>query len=241
MKRYDSRVWLFLLLSTGMQGDTVGAAEGYEVIEVREGGMISGEVTFVGTLPVPEEIMVLRDREVCGKEKINEALQVGPHKGIQNVVVSILNIQRGKQWGEGSVVEQKECRYIPRVAFSPVSAELTIVNSDGILHHVLTESRKNLPIDQAHPGSSTAMKAKFLRPEIIKITCDIHHWMTGWLVIQPHPYYEVTDATGAFQITDVPPGDYELKFWHETLGEVTRKVSVNPNQTVQVMLEMAKK
>ena len=31
----------------------------------------------------------------------------------------------------------------------------------------------------------------------------------------PHPYYTVTDESGRFQLTDVPPGEYEIVAWHE--------------------------
>ena len=30
-----------------------------------------------------------------------------------------------------------------------------------------------------------------------------------------HPYYAVTDESGRFELTDVPPGEYELVAWHE--------------------------
>jgi len=51
----------------------------------------------------------------------------------------------------------------------------------------------------------------------------------------------VTDENGAFKMTEVPPGDYELKFWHETLGETTQKVSVKLKEETKVSVEMAKK
>ena len=37
------------------------------------------------------------------------------------------------------------------------------------------------------------------------------------------------------------PGDYELKFWHESLGETMQKVPVKANEEASVSVEMAKK
>jgi hypothetical protein len=35
------------------------------------------------------------------------------------------------------------------------------------------------------------------------------------MFVTPHPYYAVTDENGAFQLTNVPPGEYEIVAWHE--------------------------
>jgi hypothetical protein len=211
-------------------------AWGYEEVEVRNGGIISGEVKFSGTPPAAEKITITKDQDVCGKsEKINEALLVGNNKGIQNVIVFITNVQKGKKMPEGGAkLDQKDCRYDPHVVLSPAGAELTILNSDGILHNIHSYSTKNPPFNKAQPKFKKELKERFAEPEIVKLTCDAHGWMTGWLVIQGHPYYTTTDANGAFVIRDVPPGEYELRFWHETLGENTQKVSVKPKEETYI-------
>jgi len=232
-----------VLMGVSVQALLLSAAWGYEVIEVKDGGTISGEVKFAGNPPTPEKIATTKDQDVCGKtEKVNEALLVGPNKGIQNVVVSLTNVQKGKKMPEtGATLDQKDCRYAPHVVLSPAGAELAILNNDGILHNIHTYSTKNPPFNRAQPKFKKEMKEKFAEPETVKLTCDAHGWMNGWLVVQDHPYYAVTDANGAFKMTDVPAGDYEVKFWHETLGETTQKVSVKPKEETKVSVEMAKK
>ena len=39
--------------------------------------------------------------------------------------------------------------------------------------------------------------------------------MNAEIFVIDHPYYAVTDESGKFEVTDVPPGDYELVAWHE--------------------------
>lgn len=229
-------------VGVSLQTALVSGAWGYEAIEVKNGGTISGEVKFVGTPPTPEEITVTKDAAVCGKtKKEDESLIVGPNKGIQNVVVSITDIQKGKKMAEtDTTLDQKDCRYTPHVVLLPAGAELKILNSDGILHNIHTYSTKNPSFNRAQPKFKKEMDEKFAYPETVKLACDVHGWMSGWLIVENNPYYAVTDATGAFKITDVPAGDYEVKFWQETLGETTRKVSVKPNADTQVVVEMAK-
>jgi len=230
-------------IGVGLQAALLYGAWAYEAIDVKDGGTISGEVKFSGTPPTPEKLVPTKDQEVCGKtEKVNESLLVGANKGIQNVVVSISNIQKGKKMPEtGGTLDQKDCRYAPHVVLSPAGTELSIVNSDGILHNIHTSSVKNPPFNKAQPKFKKEMKESFAQPETVKLACDVHGWMAGWLIVQDTPYYAVTDANGSFKITDVPPGDYELKFWHETLGETTQKVSVKAKEEAKVAIDMAKK
>jgi len=232
-----------ITVGVGFQALLLSGAWGYEAIEVKDGGTIAGEVKFAGDPPAPEKLAITKDQEVCGKtEKVNESLIVGSNKGIQNVVVSITNIEKGKKLPEaGATLDQKDCRYAPHVLLSPAGAEVTILNSDGILHNLHTYSTKNPSFNKAQPKFKKKMAEKFAQPETVKMTCDAHGWMTGWLVVQDHPYYATTDANGAFKITDIPPGDYELKFWHEALGEKTQKVSVKAKEEAKTAVEMTKK
>lgn len=161
---------------------------------------------------------------------------------MQNVVVSITDIQKGKKMAEtDATLDQKDCQYAPHVVLLPAGADLKIVNSDGILHNIHTYSTKNPSFNRAQPKFKKEIDEKFLSPETVKLACDVHGWMSGWLIVEDHPYYAVTDANGTFKLTDVPPGDYELKFWQETLGETTRKASVKPNEETKVSVEMTKK
>jgi plastocyanin len=217
--------------------------QGYEAMEVANGGSIVGTVAFAGDAPVPVKLEITKDQAACGKtEKVDESLLVGSDNGLQNVVVSIANIEKGKKMpAEGPTLDQKDCRYAPHVMISPAGAEVTILNSDGILHNIHTYSEKNPAFNKAQPKFKKKMKESFAEPETVKMTCDAHSWMTGWLVVQGHPYYAVTDEKGMFSLTDVPAGDYELKFWHEVLGETTQKVSVKAGEETKVSAEMVKK
>ena len=222
---------------------TLSSVWGYEGGAVSDGGTIAGAVKFAGEAPAMTQIEVTKDTAVCGKtEKFDEALVVGEGNGIKNVVVSIANIEKGKaQAAEGGTLDQKECVYTPRVVLSPAGADLNILNNDGILHNIHTYSEANSPINKAQPKFRKKMTQKFEQPETVRVECDAHGWMKGWLVVTAHPYYTVTDASGAFELADVPAGSYTLRFWHETLGEMTQAVTVEAGGAVSVALEMAQK
>jgi plastocyanin len=200
----------------------------YEGGPVADGGTISGAVKFTGQAPAPKKLDITKDKEVCGvKEHFDESLVVGSGGGLQNAVVSITSISKGKAMeAKGATLDQKGCQYQPHITLVPASAPVKILNDDGILHNIHTFSKKNPPVNRAQPKFKKEIEEKFAQAEIFEVRCDAHAWMGGWMVVQDHPYYAVTDESGAFKLTDVPAGQYEVKVWHEKLGEQTQKVTV---------------
>ncbi len=222
------------------------SAWAYEGMDVADGGSISGEVKFAGTPPARKKLEITKDQQVCGKtEKWSEDLVVGESGGIQYALVYLANIDKGKNLevpAENPVLDQGGCHYQPHVLAFPAGSSVDILNNDGILHNIHTYSEKNPAFNKAQPKFRKKLTQKFEHPELaIKVACDAHGWMGGWFFVQDHPYYVVTDANGAFQLTDVPPGDYELKVWHETLGESTQNVSVKAKEDAKVSFELAQK
>ena len=74
--------------------------------------------------------------------------------------------------------------------------------------------------------TASSDKVTFTDSEIIEVVCDVHGWMKSWVHVVDHPYYCVTNSEGEFVLNDIPPGKYNLKVWHETLGEVESEVVV---------------
>ena len=125
-----------------------------------------------------------------------------------------------------AVLDQKGCWFIPHIQIVAPGQEVDITNDDGILHNIHTTSKDNPAFNQAQPKFMKVIKKKWDKPEMIKLACDVHNWMNGWLVVAAHPYYALTGADGAFKIPDVPAGSYDVKFWHEKLGEGTGHLTV---------------
>jgi hypothetical protein len=61
-------------------------------------------------------------------------------------------------------------------------------------------------------------------PGLVNLKCNGGHvWMNAEMMVVPHPYYAVTDESGRFELTDVPPGEYQIVAWHEGWGIVSRE------------------
>ncbi len=79
---------------------------------------------------------------------------------------------------------------------------------------------------------------KIRKPGIIRTKCDIHSWMKGWWFVAKTPYAVLSNENGEFSITDIPPGTYTLKIWHEKLGEREESVVVKANESTEINVSL---
>ncbi|HEY7538620.1 MAG TPA: carboxypeptidase regulatory-like domain-containing protein [Methylomirabilota bacterium] len=202
------------------------------------GGTIEATVTYAGA-PVVEKLKVNKDTEKCGTEAVIEKIVVGPNKGLANAVVSVPGAKGGAPAAVKTTVDQHGCKFVPHVT-AMMPGEMDLKNSDDILHNIHTYSTANPSINKAQPKFKKVMAEKFEKPEMIKLTCDVHSWMLGWLAVMPSPFFGVTDANGAAKIDNVPAGKYTVEVWHETLGKQSKQVEVKAGQVTKVAIEMKK-
>jgi plastocyanin len=201
------------------------------------GGAVEVEVKYNGPAQV-DTVKVNKDVEQCGQEKKIEKVAVGSNKGLANAVASVAGA-KGAATGKKATLDQKGCEFKPHVvAMTP--GEIDILNSDGILHNIHTFSTANPPINKAQPKFKKTMTEKFEKPEIVKVQCDVHSWMLGWVAVLPSPHFAVTDGNGVAKIENVPAGKQTIEVWHETLGKQTKEVDVKAGQTTKVSVEMKK-
>ena len=223
-----TRPWSVLFSAVVLAALVAGGAASAD-----EWATIKGKFVFGGAPPASAELKADKDVEVCGKHKLlSEELVVGDDKGIANVVVFVrdkdvkVNPDAAKAAAAAKVeLDNKSCRFEPHVAFVQVGQDLVVKNSDTVGHNSNIATVKNPPSNNLIPAGGE-VTAKFASDEAVpaQVTCNIHPWMKGWLVVRPNPYGAVSKADGTFEIKDVPVGEVELQFWHEKagyLGEMT--------------------
>jgi len=205
-------------------------------------GTIKGSVRYSGTPMERKKFSVTIDQYLCGKEKKAGDLMLSPNNGIHNVVVSLQGLPAGVKWPANPApvkMDQSKCDFIPRVVIVPVGGTVEFLNSDRLMHNVRSGGKDNPPFNRAQPHART-IAIGFKHPEVLRVDCDLHSWMRGWVVVAEHPFYTLTNEAGEFVIEKVPPGKYTLRLWQETLGTTTQEVTVTGDST-SVNLRMQKK
>jgi plastocyanin len=207
------------------------------------GGTIKGTVRLAGAPMKSKKLAVTIDQYVCGKEKEAEDVVLSSDNSIRYAVVSLQTPPPGAKWDAPlppAQIDQKQCAFVPRVVLVPAGGTVEFLNSDRLLHNLKSFSKANAPFNKAHPKART-ISVVFKGPEIIRIECDLHSWMRAWVVVADHPFYAVTNEQGAFALDNVPPGKYILQVWQESLGTVTREVTVGDKAATSVTVEMTRK
>lgn len=206
------------------------------VVGAQAGGQVVGEVKLVGTAPLPRVVEVNKDTAVCGKEQKILDVSVGAGNALAGAVVSIPDTT-GAPSPTKALLDQKGCEFRPEVLVM-APGELDIQNSDGILHNIHSYSSVNSPFNMAQPKFRKVISEEIGKPEIIRVQCDVHSWMHGWLFVTDRPA-TVTDSLGAFKLQNVSPGKHKIEVWHPVLGSQSKTVDVKPGETVRVTFELA--
>jgi hypothetical protein len=113
---------------------------------------------------------------------------------------------------------QKNRMFTPHLLVIPVGSVVQFPNADPFFHNVfsLFDGRRfDLGLYEA--GSTKAVT--FSREGVSYIFCNIHPEMSAVIVTLSTHLFAVADAKGAFQIADVPVGDYDLYVWIEGVAQ----------------------
>lgn len=236
-----ARLWMILpVLAVGAGcGDEVDSlaelerelAELPALSEMPDGVAVSGSVRFVGEAPDPTVVRLLSDASchLKGSGAIEaEDVLIGDDGEIENVFLWIRNFeQRFAPPSREVLLDQVGCEYTPRVFGIMVGQTLRIRNSDETLHNVRLDADSNRKFNIGQPVKGMETTRSFDNAELmVNFECDVHPWMDAWGGVLYHPLFGVTDDEGRFRIEGVPPGQWELGWWHERIGEGSLEIEV---------------
>jgi high-affinity iron transporter len=126
-------------------------------------------------------------------------------------------------------VNQHGLQFEPRVQVATVGQTLRFTNQDAETHnvHILTPG---FGFNQSmRPG----VPADFIpnKPGLIRLVCDIHAHMRGFVVVTDSPWAKLCKGSGSFRFQEVPEGRYLLKVWHEMGEPLAREFEVKRETT----------
>jgi len=208
-------------------------------VDAATAGSVTGKVTLNGPAPAPEMLRVAVD-ETCisamGTSAKSDAILVGADGAIQNALVYIKDTLSDYSFDVPTapvVLDQKGCRYSPRVFGVRVGQPLEMVNSDATMHNVHSMPMVNQEFNRGTPKQNDRFTQIFTAPEqMVLFKCDLHAWMRAYGGVMPHPFFQVTGADGAFAINGIPPGKYELAVWTEKLGSTSQTIELGNSQSL---------
>lgn len=217
-------------------------------------GSLKGKVTLSGGSPTLPLLIAkgsaVKDAEVCAAEDVpDERLIVGPDGAVSNVFVYLSKAPKGAKPlevpAEPFLFDQKTCKFIPHAVIIPVRQTVKVLSNDTVAHNTHTFPSKNAainstvnPMDRDGLVSFAYTKAEAVP---LAVKCDFHAWMNAWHLPLDHPFGAVSNASGEFEIANIPAGKHSFVVWHEAAngGFVQRKleVEITAGETAEVSID----
>lgn len=217
-----------------------------------EWGTISGHVVLdAAEIPAPKPITVTKDPDHCLSKGplFSEELVVNKeNKGVRWVFVWLAPLNKEdklpihpslKEPKQKQVeVDQPCCQFVPHALGMRQGQSLLAKNSAPVAHnihwvgHPLKNAGGNVIVPAGQSHTIEGLQADRFP---VKLSCDIHGWMSAYVRVFDHPYFAVTDADGKFEIKLAPAGDYRLVVWSDNGwgpgGRDGTPIKVKPNGT----------
>lgn len=208
----------------------------YFHVDPATAGTVTGKIVYKGPKPARKKLRIDED-PVCTKLNKNglyeESLVVNKDGALANVFLHIKGGLEGKKFEvpkEPVVIDQKGCRFGPRVMGVQVGQMIRVTNSDPLTHNIHPMPKNNREWNQSQGEGDPPLERKFVRAEVmVRVKCNVHSWMRAHIGAVEHPYFAVTGENGSFEIKNLPPGEYTLEAWHEKLGVQEQKFTVAPS------------
>ena len=196
-------------------------------------GTIQGHVRLAGDPPGNAVIRMgvdpLCSQLTDGKLIVQESVLTSPDGSLANVFVRLEGTFPDTPIPEEPVViDQTDCVFVPRVVGARAGQLVQITNSDPLLHNLnaQTSTSNRFNVGQPMQGMVYEVRLEEEEESMLRIRCDLHRWMTEYIGVAPHPYFDVTDLTGKFVVENVPVGTHTIQAWHEEYGVLTQTVTV---------------
>ena len=151
---------------------------------------------------------------------------VKDHKGkpLKDAVVTVYlsGNQKTKVQPAKTAIDQIDKEFVPHVLVVKKGSPVFFPNKDDIRHHVYSFSKPKkfeLPLYKGTPAKPVV----FDKSGVVKLGCNIHDWMLGYIYIVDTEHYGVTDKAGKSQVVGLPAGDVKIMVWHPRMKGAPEK------------------
>lgn len=210
-----------------------------------ESPTIVGRVLFRGVVPPATHFDVDRDVEVCGKVVNLQPITIDPTTGgLRNAIVHV-DVAVAAVAGEISnagqeevvLIKNKNCSFMPQVGVGRTGIEAEITNDDPLMHNTNMTFGNRTVLNVALVAGGNPIRKSFKKAGLHLVKCNVHKFMYGYRYVFDDPFFAMTNETGQFRISNLPPGFHLVTVWHETLGIVQKQVQVPSQGIVNLDLE----
>lgn len=131
-------------------------------------------------------------------------------------------------------VTQQGAMFSPHILPVGVGTTVQWPNNDQIFHNVFSMSETTNFDLGLYKGDRPDKRITFNKAGRADVFCSIHANMHCIVLVLENSYFNLADDRNHYSISNVPPGTYKLKAWHERVPAQTKEITVPENGEVKV-------
>ncbi len=136
-----------------------------------------------------------------------------------------------------ALMTSRHKKFVPKVIVVEEGHSVGFPNDDSIFHNVFSVSGEN-HFDLGLYRRGRSKEKAFETPGIVRVYCNIHPQMVGFVLVVDSSFFAVTESDGSFAFDNVPDGDWTIKAWCDEGGETSAKVQVSPRRIAVASLSL---
>lgn len=140
------------------------------------------------------------------------------------VYLEPLGEQKLEQSSKEVVVGQLGKSFSPYISVSQVNSRVNFVNQDDITHHIYSAGSDNKFSFKIRAGQTNSVE-QFDQEAEVAMGCNIHDWMSGYLLVVNTPYFTKTDNQGRASFDVIKKGKYKVVVWHPQMQSENNRLS----------------
>jgi len=165
---------------------------------------------------------------------------LGPDRKVvpaQDVVVWLPGVPAPRKAAAKPTLKSQDKRFEPHVVVVTKGSTVTFPNVDKIYHNVFSRTEGS-EFDLGLYRGGASKDNRFDKPGLVRVFCNIHPQMAGYVMVLDDVPHALTDERGAFVLTGLPTGKHKVRLWHEKGGERTVEVEVRPGLETKLSTQL---
>ncbi len=162
-------------------------------------------------------------------------------KPLKNVVVFIEPVGHNIDKINTNTLEigQNNKAFVPYISVMQLGSDVRFNNKDNITHQIYSPVGNNKFSLKIRSGEKF-IKTDFNEAGEVSMGCNIHDWMTGYLLIVDTPYFAISNTSGNTEIQIEQSGQYKVVVWHPQINEENNRISkiINVNRDMNVSMQL---
>ncbi|QDT08629.1 methylamine utilization protein [Planctomycetes bacterium K23_9] len=197
------------------------------------------KITFKLRGQAPSPMPIALPRPLRGNiTSVDESLVVDPKtNGIKNVVVYVYTGRRGTKLPPQPArkrmfrLSARNGRLEPHIVLLQAGDTMRFRNFDPVGYNLNVPAFNNPPRGAVlPPNGNNDFKFPRSEPALLPVACNIHPWISAFVLVVDHTFFAKSDAEGVLEIKGLPAGE-EIVFraWHER-GTFKNQIFINDKE-----------